>query len=107
MEEEIYFKYSMNSKSATQIIVNTMNVIIYANFQNYKRCKVPSAACHQFAINQQNPIVVRNKEEQPMELVIGVYGLDKTAFKVRFLNENNGLELKLGEKFSYVMDNLE
>jgi hypothetical protein len=106
-EEEIFFKYSMNSHSATQIVVNSINVIIYANFQGYQRCKVPSAACHQYAVNQQNPMVVHNKLDEPTELVLGVFGLEKTAFKVRFLNEKNGMEVKLGEKFSYLMDDEE
>lgn len=107
LEEEIFFKYSMNSHSATQIVVNSANVILYTNFENYKRCKVPSAACHQYAINQQNPMVVHNKQNEPAELILGVFGLDKTAFKVRFLNEKNGMEVKLGEKFSYLMDDEE
>lgn len=94
----------MNGKAASQIVVNSMNVIIYANFDNYQRCKIPTAACHQYAINQQNPVIVMNQEDQPAELIIGVVGLEKTSFKVRFLNQINGLQVKLGEKFSYLMD---
>lgn len=86
----------MNGKAATQIVVNSMNVIIYANFDNYKRCKMPTAACHQYAINQQNPIIVRNQDDQPAELIVGVVGLEKTSFKARFLNQINGLQVRLG-----------
>lgn len=97
----------MNGRSATQIIVNSANVIIYANFHNYQRCQLPSAACHEYAINHQNPMIVRNRHESPVELVLAVVGLEKTSFKVRFLNEKNGLEVKLGERFTYLMDNEE
>lgn len=48
------------SGAYTQIIVNSQNVILYANFEGYQRCTVPSAKCHQYAINQHNPIIVRN-----------------------------------------------
>jgi hypothetical protein len=48
--------------------------------------------------------VITNKDEQPAELIIGVFGLEKTSFKVRFINQLNGLSLKLGEKFAYLMD---
>lgn len=46
LEEEIYFKYAMNGKAITQVIVNSINVIIYAVFDNYERCKIPTASCH-------------------------------------------------------------
>jgi hypothetical protein len=49
-------------------------------------------------------MVIHNKQEKPMQLVLGIIGLEKTSFKVRFLDEKNGLEVKLGEKFSYLMD---
>jgi hypothetical protein len=39
--------------------------------------------------------------------VFGVFGLEKTSFKVRFINETKGLQVKLGEKFSYLMDDEE
>jgi hypothetical protein len=36
-------------------------------------------------------MIVHNKQDEPMELVLGVLGLEKASFKVRFLNEKNGL----------------
>jgi hypothetical protein len=36
-----------------------------------------------------------------------VFGLEKTAFKVRFLNEGNGMVVSMGEKLSYLMDDEE
>ncbi len=107
MEEEIFFKYSMTGYSATQIIINSINVMLYANFDNYPRCKLPSARCHQYAINQQNPMVVHNNQDKPAELILGVFGLEKTAFRVRFLNEGNGMVINMGEKLSYLMDDEE
>ncbi len=32
ISEQLYFKYAMNSKAAAQIVVNSKNVILYANF---------------------------------------------------------------------------
>jgi type IV secretory pathway VirB6-like protein len=65
LQEEIYFKYAMNGKGTTQVIVNSINVVIYAAFDNYKRCKIPTASCHQYAINQQNPLIITNADDQP------------------------------------------
>jgi len=80
----------------TQILVNTQNVMIYANFQNYKRCKLPTASCHQFVINQQYPMKLANSEEQAQALILGVVGLEKTEFKVRFVESSGGLKVALG-----------
>lgn len=97
----------MNGKASVQIIVNSVNVIIYAGFDNYKRCKHPTASCHQYVINHYNPLIIHNPDSQPAELIVGVVGLEKTSFKVRFLGQDKSPNVKLGEKFSYLMDSEE
>lgn len=97
----------MNGKAITQVIVNSINVMIYANFDYYDKCKLPTAGCHQYAINQHNPLVITNKNQQPSQLIISVVGLQKASFKVRFINQLNGLEVKHGEKFTYLFDDEE
>jgi hypothetical protein len=57
-----------------QIVVNSQNVILYASFQGYHRCTVPSAKCHQYSINQHNPIIVKNSNKDE-DLLIKVVGL--------------------------------
>lgn len=81
----------MKEKEVSEIVVNTMNVMIYAVFEGYERCPRPTAACHQYAINQENPIVIQNKEDKPMKLIVGIVGLDKTPFIARFLDNKNSL----------------
>lgn len=51
----------MEGKAITQVIVNSINVMIYASFDYYGKCKLPTAGCHQYAINQHNPLVITNK----------------------------------------------
>lgn len=51
--------------------------------------------------------MITNKDEQPAELILGIVGLEKTSFKVRFINQLNGLSVKIGEKFAYLMDDEE
>ena len=106
-EEELYFKYLLGSHNYSQVIVNSPNVIIYAQFQDYVRCNLPTSICHQYAINQYNPMIVHNQAKAEQNLIINVVGIEKTSFKVRFIDQINGLELKLGEKFTYLFDNEE
>jgi hypothetical protein len=94
----------MSPGKVSQIVVNTQNVMIYANFQNYKRCKIPTSLCHQFVINQQYPMKIANTEETDQALILGVSGLEKTDFKIRFIENTGGLKVTLGEKFSYLFD---
>ncbi len=49
--------------------------MVYANFDGYPRCNIPSANCHQFVINQQNPIIASNKLNQSQTLIVNVVGL--------------------------------
>lgn len=63
--------------------------MIYANFENYEKCKLPKATCHQYVTNKYNPIIIHNKIMEPSLLIIGVVGLEKTAFKIRFLIKDN------------------
>lgn len=79
----------------SQVVVNTQNVMIYANFQNYQRCKIPTALCHQFVINQQYPMKLTNTDDSAQALILGVSGLEKTAFKVRFIENSGGLKAAL------------
>ena len=106
-DEQLYFKKTMEPNKIYQIVTNTPNVMIYANFEGYKRCRVPSASCHQFAINQQTPQLLSNKETKEQALIIEIVGLEMTLFKVRFIENVKGLEVSLGEKFSYLFDDEE
>lgn len=51
--------------------------------------------------------MVRNIQKVDQKLIVGIVGLDRTSFKVRFLNHESVFKLKLGEKFTYLMDNEE
>lgn len=86
----------MEPQKYYQIVTNTPNIMIYANFEGYKRCKVPSASCHQYAINQQTPQLIANTEEKDQALVVMVVGLEMTQFKVRFIEDTKGLKLSVG-----------
>jgi hypothetical protein len=95
-EEELFFRREMEPNRHCKVVVNTPNVMLYVNFQNYTRCKRPTAFCHQFVANQQNPIILTNTHEQPQALIIGVVGLEQTDFKVTFVEKAGGLTVQLG-----------
>ena len=65
----------MEPNKISQIVANTPNIIIYANFEGYSRCKIPTVVCHQFVINQHNPLRVKNTLNKPQNIVLGVVGL--------------------------------
>ena len=74
-EEEFFFKKTMEPAKYYQIVTNTPNIMIYANFEGYKRCKLPSPLCHQYAINQQTPQLIANTEKTDQALIIMIVGL--------------------------------
>lgn len=75
--------------------MDSVNVILYASFKNYDRCKVPKPNCHQYVVNHQNPILVTSTSSDTTELLVNVLGLEKTAFAVRFIKEADALSVKL------------
>lgn len=81
--------------------------MLYASFDSYTRCKSPIPQCHQFAVSHQTPLVVTNPDDQPAELFIGLRGLERSSFQVRLQREVNGLQLRLGEKYTYLFDDEE
>jgi hypothetical protein len=52
-------------------------------------------------------MIVHNEATTELNLILNVVGIEKTSFKVRLIDQINGLELKLGEKFTYLFDNAE
>jgi hypothetical protein len=81
----MFFRYAMESHSSVQIAVDSVNVILYASFDNYDRCKVPKPNCHQYVVNHQNPMLITSTSSSTTELLVSVLGLEKTAFAVRFI----------------------
>jgi hypothetical protein len=39
---------------------------------------------------------IENKFNKPTDLVLALYGLEKTSFKIRFLEKTDGISLSLG-----------
>lgn len=104
LEEEIYFSYTIKANSSVELIVNSLNVIVYANFENYARCSIPAAECHQYVINRHNPTIIKNKNKNATDLHISIVGLEKTSFQLKLINEDDDIHINLGEKFSYLLD---
>ena len=90
-----------------QIVANSVNIIMYAIFDDYKSCRVPKPNCQQHVINHHNPVFIENNLATSRTLVIALYGLEKTSFKIRFLEKTDGIALTLGEKFTYLFDDNE
>ena len=99
--EVIYLKTALKAKKATQAVVNSPNVIIYA--ARKEKCAVVSEDCHEKVLNMHNPFIYEPTADE--DIVFMVEALDICEFTLTLIDEGSEyIELKDSQPFAYMFD---
>ena len=53
----------MKGNERVQVLIDSMNVILYAVFEDNQECNMPKPQCHKYAISHQNPMSIKNTKK--------------------------------------------